>query len=188
MDTFYAEREIMELYVRNNIIPITGELTHSQAELIIGLLSLYLVNGSKKITLYFCNAMGGSYDSCVAISDEIDTLKEFGVTFETLAAGKVCSAHALLFLKGDERKIRKNAELMFHEVSEAKGIIGTQYEIKKEVERLKKENDFIINIIAKATDKDKKQIRKDINYDHYFNASAAVKYGLAHEVSTETLI
>lgn len=188
MDTFYVEREIMELYVRNNIIPITGELTHSQAELTIGLLSLYLVNGSKKITLYFCNAMGGSYDSCVAISDEIDALKEFGVTFETLAAGKVCSAHALLFLKGDKRKIRKNAELMLHEVSEAKGVIGGQNKIKQEAKRLEKENDFIINIIAMATGKDKKQIKKDIGYAHYFNLNQAIKYGLAHEISTDTLI
>lgn len=70
--------------------------------------------------------------------------------------------------------------MMIHRVSS--GAVGNADEIKKEAEITQKIEDQLIDIYAKKTGRDEKEIRKAVEAETWLTAQEAVEFGLADEV------
>lgn len=70
--------------------------------------------------------------------------------------------------------------MMIHRVSS--GAVGNADEIKKEAEITQKIEDQLIDIYAKKTGRDEKEVRKAVEAETWLTAQEAVEFGLADEV------
>lgn len=132
---------------------------------------------NEEITI-FINSRGGSVTAMFAM---IDAMRITRSKIRTVVMGMAASAAAVIAAAGDTRFMTENSRFMLHEVWSIIG--GSISNMQDNVKEIEKEQDKLLNILARATGKTKEKIKADIQKkDKYFEAKEAKSYGLIDTV------
>ena len=152
------------------------------ANLVIAqLLHLESDDPDKDIYLYI-NSPGGSVYSGLAIYDTMQFIKP---DVQTICVGIAMSMGALLLAGGapDKRMALPNAKILIHQVSSSFQGQATDIEIHaREIIDVRRRLD---EIIAKHTNKDIEQVKKDTERDYFMSSDEARDYGIIDRVISE---
>ena len=164
--------DLYSLLLTNRIIFLTGEISDTNANSIIGQL-LYLDSISNSDIYLYINSPGGSVTSGLAIYDTMHYIKS---SVTTIGLGMCASMGAFLLSSGNKRYALPNCEIMIHEP--LGGASGQASDIKIVSDQILKIKKKINKILAKNTGNTLSKIEKDTLKDNYMDANEAIKYGL----------
>lgn len=169
---------INECLLNNRIVFLNGEVNDSTAyDIITKLLYLDSVN-HEEISLYI-NSPGGSVIQGLAIIDCMNIIKS---SVSTYCIGSAYSMGAIILSCGaiGKRYCLPNSEVMIHAPSSS--MAGKADEIRLSSQRLDETKDKLIEILAKNTKKNKKQINKYFSYDNFMNSKQALEFGIIDKI------
>jgi ATP-dependent Clp protease protease subunit len=128
---------------------------------------------------FYINSPGGSVSAGLAIYDTMQIIKP---DVATTCVGQAASMGAVLLAGGSKgkRSVLRNSRVMIHQVSA--GFQGTAADINVQAKEINKAMDTLMEILAKHTGKDEKQVRKDVERDYYMSSSESVAYGIVDRV------
>lgn len=171
--------DIYSRLLKERVIFLGEDVNPHTANLVVAqLLHLAYEDPKKDIKLYI-NSPGGSVYDGLAI---IDTMNYIEPDVQTIGIGLQASMGAMLLSAGTKGKrfALPNARIMIHQPSSGtEGKITDQEIALKEGIYLKK---VLIDMMAKNTGKDPKQIEKDMDRDNWMSAEEAKEYGIVDEV------
>ena len=171
--------DIYSRLLKERVIFLGEDVNPHTANLVVAqLLHLAYEDPKKDIKLYI-NSPGGSVYDGLAI---IDTMNFIEPDVQTIGIGLQASMGAMLLSAGTKGKrfALPNARIMIHQPSSGtEGKITDQEITLKEGIYLKK---VLIDMMAKNTGKDPKQIEKDMDRDNWMSAEEAKEYGIIDEV------
>jgi ATP-dependent Clp protease protease subunit len=143
------------------------------------LLTLESMDPDRDIQIYI-NSPGGSFTALTAIYDTIQFVKP---DVQTICMGQAASAAAVLLAAGTpgKRLALPNARILIHQPAlEGSGGQASDVEIiANEVLRMRAK---LEEMLAKHTNKDIEEIRRDIERDKILTAEQAKEYGIVDDV------
>jgi ATP-dependent Clp protease protease subunit len=175
----YREMTLEEKLLENRVLFLGGEIKHvSASRIIMQMLYLQSVKKDSDINLYI-NSPGGVVDDTLAI---YDIMRFLTCDVATYCIGRAESGGAVVFMAGRKGKrfILPNAKVMIHQPFG--GVYGQAADIEIQAEEILKTKDTLINVMAKCTGQTADRIREDSERDRFFDAKAAVAYGICDEV------
>ncbi len=178
----YREMTLEEMLLENRVVFLVGEINHVTASrVIMQMLYLQSVKRDSDINFYI-NSPGGVVDDTLAM---YDIMKFLTCDIATYCIGRAESGGAIVFAAGKKGKryILPNAKVMIHQPFG--GVYGQAADIEIQAEEILKTKETLINVLAKCTGQTAERIREDSERDRFFDAPAAVKYGLCDEVLGE---
>jgi ATP-dependent Clp protease, protease subunit len=161
---------------------LIGEINHvSASRVIMQMLYLQSVKRDQDINLYI-NSPGGVVDDTLAM---YDIMRFLTCDIATYCLGRAESGGAVVLMAGKKGKrfILPNAKVMIHQPFG--GVYGQTADIEIQAEEILKTKDTLINVMAKCTGQTAERVREDSERDRFFDARAAVKYGIVDEVIGE---
>lgn len=172
---------VYDLYSRllkDRIVFIDGEITDTNANIIIGQLLYLNSKGNNDINIYI-NSPGGSVTAGLAIYDTINFLN---CDVCTICVGICASMAAFILSSGTKGKryALKNSEVMIHQP--IGGAQGQATEIKIAAERIIKIKKKLAIMLAKNTNKSVYKIEKDVERDYFMDAKEALDYGIIDKI------
>lgn len=140
--------------------------------------ALFFSPQKSKIKMWI-NSPGGYVSSLMSI---IDTMNNIQTPIETYCLGTAASCAAVLLANGKKGKrfIGKNSHVLLHQVSSV--AYGNIKDMEIDLEYAKRLNEQIIDLLSKATGKDSKTIKKDMERDLWLNAEEALEYGIVDKI------
>ena len=178
----YREMTLEEMLLENRVVFLVGEINHVTASRVI-MQMLYLQSVKKDSDInFYINSPGGVVDDTLAM---YDIMKFLTCQIATYCIGRAESGGAVVFAAGTKGKryILPNAKVMIHQPFG--GVYGQAADIEIQAEEILKTKETLINVMAKCTGQTPDRIREDSERDRFFDAAAAVKYGLCDEVLGE---
>jgi ATP-dependent Clp protease protease subunit len=178
----YREMTLEEMLLENRVVFLVGEINHVTASRVI-MQMLYLQSVKKDADInFYINSPGGVVDDTLAM---YDIMKFLTCDIATYCIGRAESGGAIVFAAGKKGKryILPNAKVMIHQPFG--GVYGQAADIEIQAEEILKTKDVLIKILAKCTGQTPERIQEDSERDRFFDAKAAVKYGLADEILGE---
>ena len=178
----YREMTLEEMLLENRVVFLVGEINHvSASRVIMQMLYLQSVKRDQDINFYI-NSPGGVVDDTLAM---YDIMRFLTCDIATYCIGRAESGGAVVFMAGKKGKrfILPNAKVMIHQPFG--GVYGQTADIEIQAEEILKTKDTLINIMAKCTGQTPDRVRDDSERDRFFDAQAAVKYGICDEVIGE---
>jgi ATP-dependent Clp protease, protease subunit len=178
----YREMTLEEMLLENRVIFLIGEINHaSAARVYMQMLYLQSQKRDQDINLYI-NSPGGHVTDTLAI---YDVMKFLTCDIATYCIGECASGGAVVFMAGKKGKrfILPNAKVMIHQPFG--GVYGQAADIEIQAEQILKEKDNLLRIMAKCTGQTVDRVREDSERDRFFDAKAAVAYGLCDEIIGE---
>ncbi len=178
----YREMTLEEMLLENRVVFLVGEINHvSASRVIMQMLYLQSVKRDQDINFYI-NSPGGVVDDTLAM---YDIMRFLTCDIATYCIGRAESGGAIVFAAGKKGKrfILPNAKVMIHQPFG--GVYGQTADIEIQAEEILKTKDTLINVLAKCTGQTPERIREDSERDRFFEAKAAVAYGLCDEVLGE---
>ncbi len=178
----YREMTLEEMLLENRVVFLVGEINHvSASRVIMQMLYLQSVKKDQDINFYI-NSPGGVVDDTLAM---YDIMKFLTCDIATYCIGRAESGGAIVFAAGKKGKryILPNAKVMIHQPFG--GVYGQAADIEIQAEEILKTKDVLIKILAKCTGQTAERIQEDSERDRFFDAKAAVQYGLADEILGE---
>jgi ATP-dependent Clp protease protease subunit len=175
----YREMTLEEMLLENRVVFLVGEINHITASrVIMQMLYLQSVKKDQDINFYI-NSPGGVVDDTLAM---YDIMKFLSCDIATYCIGRAESGGAIVFAAGKKGKryILPNAKVMIHQPFG--GVYGQTADIEIQAEEIIKTKDVLINILSKCTGQTPERIKDDSERDRFFDAKAAVAYGLCDEV------
>jgi ATP-dependent Clp protease protease subunit len=175
----YREMTLEELLLENRVVFLVGEINHvSASRCVMQMLYLQSLKRDQDINLYI-NSPGGVVDDTLMI---YDTMNFLTCDIATYCMGRAESGGAVAFMAGKKGKrfILPNAKVMIHQPFG--GVYGQAADIEIQAEEILKTKETLVNIMAKCTGQTPDKIREDSERDRFFDAQAAVKYGICDEV------
>lgn len=163
----------------NRIINLIGEINEISAlEVIMQLLDFNDEDPNEPISLYI-NSGGGSIIHGLAI---LDTIKFIDAPVYTTCIGLAASMGAFLLSCGKkgQRRALEHSKILIHQplISSNNGFSRKESDIRKMAESLRKNRDFLEEILAKNTNQPIEKIHEDCDRDNYMSAEEALEYGL----------
>ena len=175
----YREMTLEELLLENRVVFLVGEINHVTASrVIMQMLYLQSIKKGEDINFYI-NCPGGVVDDTLAM---FDIMKFLQCDVATYCIGRAESGGAIAFMAGKKGKryILPNAKVMIHQPFG--GVYGQAADIEIQAEEILKTKDVLISIMAACTGQPKDRVRDDSERDKFFDAKAAVAYGICDEV------
>lgn len=170
-----------EMFQRREI-ECAGELTQESVySLILQLRYLEKAEPDAEISMYI-NSPGGEVSSGLALYDVMQAVK---CPVRTVCVGLAASMGALLFASGDQRDMLPHARVMIHDPLVAGGIGGSALKVDSLSKELMKMRAVTCEILARHTGKTLEEIYSKTAMDSYFDAEAAVAFGLADKIIYE---
>ena len=168
-DEFFARREIEITGVvdQNMTYSLCQQLRHLAQD-----------DPRTKITI-FVNSPGGSVQDGLAI---YDVMQAIDCPIRTVCLGMAASMAALLFIAGDERDMLPHAQVMIHDPLIGGGIGGSALTVKAVADDLMRTRQITAEIISKHSGHSIEEVLEVTAHDTYFEAPAAVEWGLADRV------
>jgi len=178
-------------------ITVYGEINEEHAKLSITLLHLLKESGrvetevedkeepdiSYKPIDFLISTEGGNVQDMFSIYDCIRGIQK-DCEIHTFGLGKVMSAGILLLASGTKgkRKIGKHCRLMMHSVQG--GHFGSLKELETDIREVRWYQEQFIKAIAEESNLDHKELKSIFRRktDTYFDATQAIKWGLADEI------
>ncbi|MGN6506770.1 MAG: ClpP family protease [Tepidisphaeraceae bacterium] len=175
----YREMTLEEMLLENRVIFLVGEINHVTASRVI-MQMLYLQSIKKTDDInFYINSPGGVVDDTLAM---YDIMKFLTCDVATYCVGRAESGGAIAFMAGKKGKryILPHAKVMIHQPFG--GIYGQSSDIQIQAEEILKTKDTLISIMADCTGQPKERVAEDSERDRFFDAQAAVQYGICDEV------
>jgi ATP-dependent Clp protease, protease subunit len=173
--------DVYQKLANDRILFITDYVTDEIATDIIATLLLKdHEDPEKKITL-FINSDGGDIRNTFMIYDVMTMIQ---APIETVCIGSAMDESAIL-LAGGERGMRlatKNAVIAVSQLVQDWNMHTNLTDGKNLLDQFIVDNNRLMDIYSKATNKSVKQVKTDFDRRVFFNASQAVKYGLIDKV------
>lgn len=162
--------------LNNRKIFLTEEVnSESMTDILMQLMCLEQENPDEEITIYI-NSPGGEVRSGLTVYDYIRQMK---TPVRTVCTGTAASMGAILFLAGDKRDMFRHTSIMIHDPSMCSGSYEKPLELKERLDSLMETRNILADIIAERTGKSKQSVLKATKRDTYYNATQAIKFGLA---------
>lgn len=172
------------VFIAGRVLWLTGNIEDYEQLDIIKWLYIF-DDGSDKPVLLIINSLGGDVYVMNAIIDVIERLKQHGIKVYTNCIGTAMSAAALVLSSGSKgcRYISPNSCVMIHSAQSwgAENQSKTK-DISIQAKWMERIQDSMENILAKNTCKTVAEIKKAVEYETYFSAKEAVKFGIADKV------
>ena len=178
----YREMTLEEMLLENRVVFLVGEINHvSASRVIMQMLYLQSVKKDQDINFYI-NSPGGVVDDTLAM---YDIMRFLTCDIATYCIGRAESGGAVVFMAGHKKKryILPNAKVMIHQPYG--GVYGQTADIEIQAEEILKTKNTLISIMAKCAGQSFDRIKEDSERDRFFDAQAAVKYGICDEVLGE---
>ena len=175
----YREMTLEEMLLENRVVFLVGEINHvSASRVIMQMLYLQSVKRDQDINLYI-NSPGGVVDDTLAM---YDIMRFLTCDVATYCIGRAESGGAVIFMAGKKGKryILPNAKVMIHQPFG--GVYGQAADIEIQAEEILKTKQTLINVMAKCTGQTTERVQEDSERDRFFDAKAAVAYGICDEV------
>jgi ATP-dependent Clp protease protease subunit len=175
----YREMTLEEMLLENRVVFLVGEINHvSASRVIMQMLYLQSVKRDQDINLYI-NSPGGVVDDTLAM---YDIMRFLTCDIATYCIGRAESGGAVIFMAGKKGKrfILPNAKVMIHQPFG--GVYGQAADIEIQAEEILKTKQTLINVMAACTGQTPDRIQEDSERDRFFDAKAAVAYGICDEV------
>lgn len=143
------------------------------------LLVLESQDSDSLITMYI-NSPGGSFTAMTAI---YDTMQYIRPHVQTVCLGQAASAAAVILAGGQrgKRLALPNARILIHQPA-MDGVRGQASDIQIVADEIDRMREWLEETIAKHSDMDVEQVRRDIERDKIFTAWQAKEYGLIDQV------
>lgn len=113
---------------------------------------------------------------------EYDAIVSSKAPVWTYCIGTAYSMAAILFAAGKKRMILNNSVVMLHQPLVGANQGGNVSSVKSMSDSLMQTKNQLVDIISKHTGMTKKQVDKQISYDHYYTSKEAVEAHLADEI------
>jgi ATP-dependent Clp protease protease subunit len=175
----YREMTLEELLLENRVVFLVGEINHVSANRVI-MQMLYLQSVKRDADInFYINSPGGVVDDTLAVYDIMQFLS---CEVATYCIGRAESGGAVLFMAGKKGKryILPNAKVMIHQPYG--GVYGQAADIEIQAEQILKDKSALVRIMSKCTGQPPEKVQEDSERDRFFDAPAAVKYGICDEV------
>lgn len=171
--------DIYSRLLKDRIVFLDGEITTITADLVIAQM-LYLVSqdADKEINLYI-NSPGGSVSAGLAI---YDTIQYITPAVQTICIGQAMSMAAVLLASGTQGKrfALPSARIMIHQPWG--GVKGQVRDISIQAREILRLKEMIIGYFANHTQKNKKQVAKDLERDYFMSTTEAKEYGVIDKI------
>ncbi|MFC4858266.1 ATP-dependent Clp protease proteolytic subunit [Actinophytocola glycyrrhizae] len=143
------------------------------------LLYLESVDPDRDITMYI-NSPGGSFTSLMAI---YDTMQFARPDVQTFCLGQAASAAAVLLAAGTpgKRYALPNARVLIHQPA-MEGVYGQVSDLEIQANEIQRVRRLMEETLARHTNRDAEQIRRDIERDKILTADEAKAYGIVDDV------
>lgn len=142
---------------------------------------LYLesVDPDRDIIMYI-NSPGGSFTSLMAI---YDTMQFARPDVQTYCLGQAASAAAVILAAGTpgKRFALPNARILIHQPA-TEGVYGQVSDLQIQANEIQRVRRLLETTLARHTNRDADQVRKDIERDKILTADEAKVYGIVDEV------
>ena len=167
--------------LKDRIVFLGTEVDDHVANLIVAQFLFLEKEDPDKDIEFYINSPGGSVYAGLAIYDAMQLVKP---QVATTCVGIAASMGAVLLAGGaaGKRSCLPNARVMIHQVSS--GFRGTAADINVQVKETNTLMDKLMDILAEHTGKDKEQVRKDCDRDHWMSSEEAKNYGIVDQVIT----
>lgn len=144
------------------------------------LLVLESQDPDRQITMYI-NSPGGSFTALTAI---YDTMQYIRPHVQTVCLGQAASAAAVLLAAGQPsmRLALPNARVLIHQPRLSSGDYAQASDIEIHADEAVRMRTWLEETIAKHSNVDVDQVRKDIERDKILTADQALEYGLVDQV------
>jgi len=165
--------------LQHRIVFLSEEITRDTANRIIPeLLLLDADNHELPIDLYI-NSGGGSITAGLAI---IDTMQCIQAPVSTICIGMAASMSAMILAAGTpgQRHASPNAEVMIHQSSG--GFQGQTSTIRIYAQRMQRQEEQLVDLLALWTGQKKERITADIQNDYFMTAMEAREYGIVDSI------
>lgn len=169
---------INDKLLENRIIFLNGEVDNITAHDIITKL-LYLDSINNEEISFYINSRGGDVIQGLAIIDCMNIIKSNVATYCIGSAYSMASIILSCGTKG-KRYALPNSEIMIH--SPSSRLVGTSDEIELSSKRLSLTKQKLIEILYTTTNKTKKQIEQQLNYDNFMNTTQALQFGIIDKI------
>lgn len=176
--------DLFSKLLNDRVIMITEQIDDQMMGVIVAqLLYLEAEDSGEPIHVYI-SSPGGSVMAGLAI---LDTMELIHAPVYTYAMGMVASMAAVLFTCGEKghRYVMPNAELMIHQP--LGGTSGQASDIEIQANHILSLKRRLYKILAKATGQNVKTIEKQSDRDNYYEAGAAITFGLADKLLEKIL-
>ena len=113
----------------------------------------------------------------------IDLMTMSSVPIDIVCMGKAYSMGAMILAcagKG-RRHILPHAKVMIHQPWTG-DVSGTASNIRERADSLLSTQNTLVDLIVEHTGHKRKEVEKDMSYDHFFSAEEAITYGLVDDV------
>lgn len=174
--------DIYSRLLKDRIIFLGGVVSDEMADLIVAeLLFLESQDPAQDIQLYI-NSPGGSVTAGLAIYDTMQYVKP---DVATICVGQAASMGSLLLTAGapGKRFSLPNSRIMIHQP--LGGFQGQATDIEIHAKEILSLKERLIDIMAKHSGADKKNLRKDMERDYFLSAEEAKNYGIIDSVITK---
>ena len=172
--------DIYSRLLNDRIVFLGEDVNPHTANLVIAQLLFLAHEDPKKDIKLYINSPGGSVYDGLAI---IDTMNYIEPDVQTIGIGLQASMGAMLLSSGAKGKrfVLPNSRIMIHQPSygSPQSKVSDQEIELREGLLLKK---LLIEMLAKNTGKDVKQVEKDMDRDNWMSAEEAKKYGIIDEI------
>ncbi len=178
----YREMTLEELLLENRVVFLVGEINHvSASRVIMQMLYLQSIKRDADINFYI-NSPGGVVDDTLAM---YDIMRFITCDIATYCIGRAESGGAVVFMAGKKGKrfILPNAKVMIHQPFG--GVYGQAADIEIQAEEILKTKNTLIKVMSDCTGQTPEKIQEDSERDRFFDAKAAVAYGICDEVLGE---
>ena len=165
--------------LQHRILFLSEEISRETAcRIIPELLLLDADNHELPIDLYI-NSGGGSITAGLAI---IDTMQCIQAPVSTICIGMAASMAAMILAAGTpgQRHASPNAEVMIHQSSG--GFQGQTSTIRIYAQRMQRQEEQLVDLLARWTGQKKARITADIQNDYFMTAIEAREYGIVDTI------
>lgn len=141
-----------------------------------------LANKSIKSPIHIIiNTFGGQIYDMLALYDAIKYVQSLGVTVNTVGLGKIMSAGVILLAAGNNRKIGKNATIMWHVGHSEFG--GDILELENEILEFKRIEELCNKILSSDTNISDEKMNEMLHprVDVYITPEEAIQFGIVDE-------
>ena len=151
----------------------------SANDIMAQLLVLEAEDPDRDILLYI-NSPGGSFTSLMAI---YDTMQFVRPDIQTYCLGQAASAAAVILSAGTpgKRYALPNARVLIHQPA-TEGVYGQVSDLEIQANEIQRVRRLLESTLARHTNKDSDEVRRDIERDKVLTAAEAKDYGIVDEV------
>ena len=171
--------DIWTMLFRERIVFLGTPIVDEVANLIIAqLLYLERDDPDKDVNMYI-QSPGGDVSAGLAIYDTMQMIKP---SVATISIGTCASMGAWLLASGTKGKryALPHSRILIHQGRAGAG--GQITDIEIQAKEYLRQNEIMIDVLAKHTGQDGEKIRKDIDRDFWMSADQAKEYGIVDEV------